>query len=608
MPGGTLNTTSHDEDHKHSYAVLQAARDAAAASTRKYDSNATRKKLIEEFGARTGGKAPYDWQLDVAEALLLGVDCTVIAGTGSGKTMPFVMPTFIEREKIYFVISPLNALEKDQAGRFAALGIEAVVLNSTTYSLALLKVWRVLALFASRIGAFIIDEAHCITQWGGDFREDYGTLQELRSLVPTAVPMLATSATITPLTLANIRNGLCIRRSHLFHLNLGNDRVNIKQEVRFMRSGSDYEALDFIVRGASEAKDIPRTIVFVNEIFKCHAAVHRLRQVVGSALGECIGFLHALREESAKHDSWVKFQRGDVRVWVATEAAAMGMDIPDIELVVQFGVPENLSIWLQRAGRAGRDPRVAARAIMLVQAAVIQEVKPKKNSTSTTEEAESSDSDFWEEEEHIEDSRRPPKTIYKKKIEDALREWIQTQGCRRAVVDAYFNNPPRVNATLPSSQCCDNCAMKASPIGEPGASKDEKSAHTLLDTEIGIEHDDEDESGSSSSVPLSPKRRKDDHLKNVKAALLAWRLATRRSKYAGTSLKADSILPDRTLQTIASKHRGIKTIDDLRVHLKPSWALLEVHGAEVLEIVKKLDREDFERRKSRNEQAREARK
>ncbi|KAI0630350.1 P-loop containing nucleoside triphosphate hydrolase protein [Trametes polyzona] len=438
MPGGTLNTTSHDEDHKHSYAVLQAARDAAAASTRKYDSNATRKKLIEEFGARTGRKTPYDWQLDVAEALLLGVDCIVIAGTGSGKTMPFVMPAFIESEKIYFILSPLNALEKDQAHRFAALGVRAAVLNGTTYSSALLKdiesfkyrivltspemrknneVRKVMssARFASRIGAFIVDEAHCITQWGGDFRKDYSTLQELRSLVPTTVPVLATSATITPLALANIRNGLCIRQSRCFHLNLGNDRANIKQEVRFMRSGSDYEALDFIVQGAVEAGDLPRTVVFVNKIFKCHAVVHRLRQVAGEKLGPYIGYLHALREERAKQDSWEQFRDGKVRIWVATEAAAMGMDIPDIELVVQFGVPENLCIWVQRAGRAGRDPQVAARAVMLVQAAVIQE--------------------------------HGDQTKYKKQIEEGLREWIQTEGCQRAVVDAYFNNPPRAHGT-----------------------------------------------------------------------------------------------------------------------------------------------------------------
>ncbi|TBU45559.1 hypothetical protein BD309DRAFT_839139, partial [Dichomitus squalens] len=82
------------------------AREATKAS-RGYDSDATRQRLEDTFRQRMGGKVPHQWQVDVTEALLVGLDCTVIAGTGSGKTMPFrvVMPTFVEAEKIYFIIS-----------------------------------------------------------------------------------------------------------------------------------------------------------------------------------------------------------------------------------------------------------------------------------------------------------------------------------------------------------------------------------------------------------------------------------------------------------------------------------------------------------------------
>ena len=97
---------SHEEERAKSYEVLQAARDAAC-TTRKYNSSAVRNKLVDEFRDRTGGKEPYAWQVDVVEALLLGVDCTVIAGTGSGKTMPFVMPSFVEPRKTYIILSPL---------------------------------------------------------------------------------------------------------------------------------------------------------------------------------------------------------------------------------------------------------------------------------------------------------------------------------------------------------------------------------------------------------------------------------------------------------------------------------------------------------------------
>ena len=96
-----------------SVANLERARQQSAEQ-KDYDSSATRQKLKHELSSRTDGMEAYDWQLDVSEALLLGLDCTVIAGTGAGKTMPFVMPLFIHPQKIVLIISPLNALEEDQ--------------------------------------------------------------------------------------------------------------------------------------------------------------------------------------------------------------------------------------------------------------------------------------------------------------------------------------------------------------------------------------------------------------------------------------------------------------------------------------------------------------
>lgn len=80
----------------------------------KYSSLTTRQKLRDELSSRTSGLEAYEWQVDVAEAIILGLDCTVIAGTGAGKTLPFAMPLFVLSKKIVLVISPLNALEEDQ--------------------------------------------------------------------------------------------------------------------------------------------------------------------------------------------------------------------------------------------------------------------------------------------------------------------------------------------------------------------------------------------------------------------------------------------------------------------------------------------------------------
>lgn len=105
--------TAFENDAARSARNLQGARDNAFKS-RNYQSAPTRAQLRDEFIARNDGMVPYDWQIDVSEALLLGMDCTVIAGTGAGKSMPFVMPLFVETNKVIIIISPLNALEMDQ--------------------------------------------------------------------------------------------------------------------------------------------------------------------------------------------------------------------------------------------------------------------------------------------------------------------------------------------------------------------------------------------------------------------------------------------------------------------------------------------------------------
>jgi ATP-dependent helicase YprA (DUF1998 family) len=143
---------SYKTDIERSTRNLQKAREDAL-KTHGYQSAATRLKLHTEFSKRNEGMVAYEWQIDVSEALLLGLDCSVIAGTGAGKTMPFVMPLFVESEKIMIVISPLNALEEDQvmhfpsegdwmvtfllvkqASRFKKMGLSAVAVNGDTYN------------------------------------------------------------------------------------------------------------------------------------------------------------------------------------------------------------------------------------------------------------------------------------------------------------------------------------------------------------------------------------------------------------------------------------------------------------------------------------------
>ncbi|KAF9245426.1 P-loop containing nucleoside triphosphate hydrolase protein [Melanogaster broomeanus] len=155
---------SHQRTNEHSARILQTAR--------------------EDFN----NHIPYDWQLDIAEALVLGLDCLIIAGMGAGKMMPFIMPLFAESSKHVLIISPLNTLEEDQARQFNEMGLCAVAVNGETYSDVLHKdlksrKYRVILTspemclkddhfcqilgdprISSHLAAIVIDEAHCISQ------------------------------------------------------------------------------------------------------------------------------------------------------------------------------------------------------------------------------------------------------------------------------------------------------------------------------------------------------------------------------------------------------------------------------------------------------------
>ncbi|TEB14991.1 hypothetical protein FA13DRAFT_1651472 [Coprinellus micaceus] len=118
--------------------VLSEARARAAEATG-YDSQQWRKRLAEKFPSKLGIEA-HAWQLDVSEAAFLGVDCICIAGTGSGKTMPFVMPLMVELDKRVLLLSPLKVLQEEQARRFQEMGISAATINQDTFNGALRQV------------------------------------------------------------------------------------------------------------------------------------------------------------------------------------------------------------------------------------------------------------------------------------------------------------------------------------------------------------------------------------------------------------------------------------------------------------------------------------
>ncbi|KAH9847960.1 P-loop containing nucleoside triphosphate hydrolase protein [Lenzites betulinus] len=447
LPSLSPRAAQHAEVRRRSYLLLQNAREEAH-NKRRYDSTASRIVMAEECAKRTGLLARPE-QLDVAECMLLGLDAVCIAGTGWGKTLPFVLPLLVpqSRGKIVVIVSPLNALEIDQAARFQKMDVTAVALNANTCTPKLLKEVEqgkhsilvagpklltsidnpVRALFNNpkftrKILGLVVDEAHCISQWGGDFRPEYAALDIIRALLPVQASVLATSATMPPLVLTEVGRTLRVQIEKVFVLNLGNNRRNITWEVRVMAgSKSDLEALAFLVPdNPTKLSTLTKAMVFFDDILVLMKAHRWLLSRLPKALHSRVKGYYSRRTELAKTLVMDDFVHGRVDILFATEAAGMGCDIPDIKLVAQFMVPESFTIWTQRAGRAGRRPDIQARAILLVQKSVFSE-KGKK-------------------------SRKEGEAItYVKEIEGGMRDYVDiaSDRCLRDIADEYFDNPPR---------------------------------------------------------------------------------------------------------------------------------------------------------------------
>ena len=316
--------------------------------------------------------------------------------------------------------------------------------------------------FSKNICAVIVDEAHRISQWGGDFRKMYAFLEKLRAFFPPNIPFLATSATLPPLALREVRSKLAIDPDTSFYLNLGNDRPNIAWSVQQINGSDDYEALrPLLAMNVTEATDITKTIVFTNTVNGSQIGCKRVRLFFAKPLRKYVDSLHSHRTVKAKRRIMRRFRQGKIKILIATEAAGMvsmdrqtgiyvisrlqGADIPDIEQVIQFGVPSSLSVWIQRAGRAGRSPNINARAILLVEKSMFQWRKKRKKRGQEGDDSDESGSgiDDEESEEEEEVGADSDKMEYGKKVEPDLRLWVECESCRRDIADEYFNNPVR---------------------------------------------------------------------------------------------------------------------------------------------------------------------
>jgi ATP-dependent DNA helicase RecQ len=303
-------------------------------------------------------------QAAVVAAQLAGRDVLSVAPTGSGKSISYWVPALIQ-PGVTIVVSPLIALMKDQVDRLQGRGVAATFINS---SIERAEQWRRLQLARAGqlrmlymaperfsregflgvlrqvpVARFVVDEAHCISHWGHDFRPDYRLLS--RAIEACGRPPIAAfTATATPQVRADIATCLSLRNP--FISVTGFHRPNLCLDVH--RCRNDAEKLDMLRQRL--ACETGKVLVYCATVRSTEEVAQAIR-----SWGWPAASYHAQLEDGARHQVQEDFAQGRLRAVVATVAFGMGVDIPDIRQVIHFHLPSSIEAYYQEAGRAGRD-------------------------------------------------------------------------------------------------------------------------------------------------------------------------------------------------------------------------------------------------------------
>ncbi|RHJ83225.1 ATP-dependent DNA helicase RecQ [Parabacteroides sp. AM08-6] len=300
-------------------------------------------------------------QEDIIHSVCAGKDTLGLMPTGGGKSITFQVPT-LAQEGICIVVTPLIALMRDQVDNLRRIGIKATAVYSgmsrqeiiTQLENCIFGNYKFLYVSPERLGTeifqtklqamqvclLVIDESHCISQWGYDFRPSYLNIADIRELLP-GIPVLALTATATPEVVNDIQERLLFTEKNIFQKSFV--RKNLAYIVRWTEDKID--TLIYILG------KVPGTaIVYVRNRKKTKEIAVLLQQAGISA-----DFFHAGLNRDEKIIKQNRWKNNECRVIVSTNAFGMGIDKPDVRLVVHMDMPGSLEEYYQEAGRAGRD-------------------------------------------------------------------------------------------------------------------------------------------------------------------------------------------------------------------------------------------------------------
>jgi ATP-dependent DNA helicase RecQ len=416
--------------------MLQSAAALRLADPVPTDSPSLPPRLLEVLHQRFGFSTFRPLQESIVTDALAGRDVVALLPTGGGKSLCYQLPAIV-RDGLTVVVSPLIALMKDQVDSLEAAGVAATYLSSSLdgpeaqrrmaglragrYQLVYVAPERLMtAGFLSvlrklEVRAFAVDEAHCISAWGHDFRPEYRRLAELRDVFPDA-PIMALSATATERVRDDIAVSLRLRDPRCYIASF--DRPNLLYRVE-AKADAAAQLQAFVERRAGECG-----IVYAQSRREVERLATSLRDAGISAAPYHAGLEHG--ERSRTQDAFV---RDDVRVVCATIAFGMGIDKSNVRFVVHTDLPRDLESYYQETGRAGRDG-LPSECLLLFKA-----------------------SDVAKQSRFIEEKEDPDERA---RAQEKLRQVVhfaELADCRRATLLAYFGEQ-RDGAPCGA---CDNC-------------------------------------------------------------------------------------------------------------------------------------------------------
>jgi len=379
----------------------------------------------------------YPLQAEIIEHVLAGKDALVLMPTGGGKSLCFQIPALL-KEGTAIVISPLIALMKDQVDALKANGVAAAFLNSTQteeesagiiglclqggirllyISPERLAVASTIGLLQSlRISLFAVDEAHCISSWGHDFRPDYMKLHVLRKKFPD-IPLIALTATADRAIRNDILRQLEIPEEHQFIASF--DRPNISLAVY-----SGRKRLEQILRFLSRRKSQPGIIYCLSR---------KMTENIAAKLcdrGYRAAFYHAGMDNADRSKIQDAFLRDKIQIICATIAFGLGIDKSNIRWIIHYSLPKNIESYYQEIGRAGRDGAPADTVLFYSYA----DVKTHHDMIGA--------------------ASKDRQELLLAKLE-RIKSYAEADICRRRILLSYFNEPPPGD--------CGNCDVCKNP-------------------------------------------------------------------------------------------------------------------------------------------------